>query len=105
MRKIMVALLIGLFLFPPTPALSKGPPLTDAELEQIAAQPEEPEPLIVSVATLHRLERGAIETSLVPSSLLVEGLVGPRILLRIDIPIIGPPVATTGTTSPPNGGR
>jgi len=52
MRGITVVLLIGLVLSLPIPALAKGSPLTDAQLESIAAQPEIPRPRLFSEAAL-----------------------------------------------------
>ena len=71
MRGTTTALLIGCLLLP-APALSRGRPLTDAQLEDIAAVPDDPEssgqsgqvgpaglgePSIASVAAQHELER------------------------------------------------
>jgi len=61
-----LALSLGLLSSLPIPALSKGPPLTDAELEQIAAQPEEPERPTAAVAAQWSRDRVPAQRFLIP---------------------------------------
>ena len=44
MHRITAFLLVGLFLSLPVPALAKSVPMTDAQLDDTAAAPDDPEP-------------------------------------------------------------
>ena len=84
MREVTAVLLIGVLLFLPAPALASGIPLTDAQLEEIAAVPEDPEPstgmappspaesAITSDNTQRLIERLSAQILTVPST---EGVV------------------------------
>ena len=106
MRGITVVLLIGLFLSLPAPALSKGPVLTDAQLEDVAAVPDDPEPSgqagppepaedsIASVAAARALQRRYRVIYVVPS--LGSGGVVETVLEFRGTPAIGPIAPPTG---------
>ena len=77
MRGVMALLLIGVLLSLPAPALCKGKPLTDAELEEVAALPgsselsEAAQDPIASVAARRSADRRPVQTFAVPYSLTV----------------------------------
>ena len=79
MREITFVLLAGLLLYLPAPApAAKGMPLTDAQLEDIAAFPDDPEPVgDLGISELEELTIGSLAAELALDKQIAETVVMP----------------------------
>ena len=101
MREITLVLLAGLFLSLPAPApAAKGMPLTDAQLEDIAALPDDPEPVgDLGISELEELSIGSVAAARALDKQLAESVVMPFQLRDVNLG----PASNTETGGPGRG--